>query len=247
MYDHVSVAMVKSKVTIKLEEEVILRLDGTIMENEDESTGRKRKYILTHPELVFFVDEVGSNTSQQSNGNIGGQKFVVHQAQLALLRSSYANCHFTVLGFTNAKGEAVCCVIIFAGSEISGKHIMGLPPWVDFIGDPEVDVAENSHGLDKYYPLGPTCWVSGKKIETFVTCSESGSVTSEILKGVTSEILRGSLKQIDSQLTFDRMEATPFLLLDRHGSHFQLPFLDYVTVQETKWTVCIGVPYGTHV
>jgi hypothetical protein len=108
-----------------------------------------------------------------------------------------------------------------------------------FIGDPKVDVAENFHGLDKYYPFGPTCWVSGKKIETFVTCSESGSVT--------SEILRDSLTQIDSKVTFDRMEATPFLLLDGHGSRFQLPFLDYVTVQETKWTVCIGVPYGTHV
>ena len=78
-----------------------------------------------------------------------------------------------------------------------------------------------------------------EKIETFVTCSESGSVT--------SEILRDSLKQIDSQLTFDRTEAIPFLLLDGHGSRFQLPFLDYVTVDDTRWTVCIGVPYGTHV
>lgn len=41
---------------------------------------------------------------------------------------------------------------------------MGLQPWVDFIGDPEIDVAENSHGLDKYYPFGPTCWVGGKKL-----------------------------------------------------------------------------------
>jgi hypothetical protein len=27
---------------------------------------------------------------------------------------------------------------------------MGLQPWADFVGDPEVDVAENSHGLEKY-------------------------------------------------------------------------------------------------
>ncbi len=52
--------------------------------------------------------------------------------------------------FTNARGDPVCCVIIIACSEITGKHVMGLQPWVDFIGDPEVDVAENSHGLDKY-------------------------------------------------------------------------------------------------
>jgi hypothetical protein len=48
-------------------------------------------------------------------------------------------------------------------------------------------------------------------------------------------------------LTFNRTEATPFLLLDGHGSRFQLPFLDYITAEETKWTVCIGVPYGMHV
>jgi hypothetical protein len=52
-----------------------------------------------------------------------------------------------VLGFTNVNSEAVCCVITIAGSEINGKHVLGLQPWVDVIGDPEVDVAENSFGL----------------------------------------------------------------------------------------------------
>jgi len=81
--------------------------------------------------------------------------------------------------------------------------------------------------------------VNEKKIETFVTCSETGTVA--------SVILRDALKKIDGALTFDRTEAKPFLLLDGHGSCFHLPFLDYITVEETKWTACIGVPYGTHV
>jgi len=38
-----------------------------------------------HPELVYFVDEVGSNTSQRRDVNVVGQKFLVHEAQLALL------------------------------------------------------------------------------------------------------------------------------------------------------------------
>jgi len=239
MYDHVYSAMVTSKVAIELEEEVWVKLDGTITQYEEESTGRKTKYLLTHPELVFFVDEVGSNTSQRRDGNVGGQKFVVHEAQRALLRSSYADTHFTVLGFTNAQGDPICCVIIIACAEITAKHVMGLQPWADFIGDPAINIQENSHGLDKYYPFGPTCVVNGKKIETFVTCSETGTVT--------SEILRDALKKIDGALTFDRTEAKPFLLLDGHGSRFQLPFLDYITAEETQWTVCIGVPYGTHV
>jgi len=42
------------------------------------------------------------------------------------------------------------------------------------------------------------------------------------------------------------VEATPFLLLDGHGSRFELPFLNYIRSEETKWKVCIGVPYGTN-
>jgi hypothetical protein len=38
---------------------------------------------------------------------------------------------------------------------------------------------------------------------------------------------------------------TPFLLVDGHGSRFELPFLDYIHNPEHPWTVAIGVPYGT--
>jgi hypothetical protein len=62
-----------------------------------------------------------------------------------------------------------------------------------------------------------------------------------------SDILRDAFKKIDVALTFDRTEAMSFLLLDGHRSCFQPPFLDYITVEDMKWTVCIGVPYGTHV
>ena len=37
----------------------------------------------------------------------------------------------------------------------------------------------------------------------------------------------------------------PFLLLDGHGSRFEIPFLRYVTDREHPWMVCQGVPYGT--
>jgi len=187
---------------------------------------------------VFFVDEVGCNTSQKNDGNNGGQKFLVEADQRALLRSSFGDCHFTVLGFTNGRGEPVCCVIILAGSEINAKCIMGLQPWANIIGDPMVDIEVNSHGIDKFYPYGPTCVVGGKSVEAFVTCSESGSITCDILTNI--------LKYLDHKLNFDRSEADPFLLLDGHGSRFELPFLDYIGDPTTKWTVCIGVPYGTN-
>lgn len=43
---------------------------------------------------------------------------------------------------------------------------MGLQPWVDYVGDPEIYMAENLHGIE-----------SGREIEMFITCSESGTVT----------------------------------------------------------------------
>jgi hypothetical protein len=123
MYKGVYAAMVDTRVAIELEEEVFIKIDGTITENEGESFGRKTKYILTKPSYCLYVDEVGCNTSQKSDGNVGGQKFVVGANQRALIRASHQDCHFTVLGFTNALGEAVCCIIILAGSEVRAKDV----------------------------------------------------------------------------------------------------------------------------
>jgi hypothetical protein len=45
---------------------------------------------------------------------------------------------------------------------------------------------------------------------------------------------------------FDRSDGIPsFLLLDGHGSRFEVPFLEYITDEAHLWKVCIGVPYGT--
>ncbi len=114
---------------------------------------------------------------------------------------------------------------------------MGIQPWADIIGDPMVDIEANSHRVDEFYPYGPTCVVGGKDVEAYVTCSESGSITSDILTDI--------LKYLDKKLAFDRTEADPFLLLDGHGSRFEIPFLNYINDPASKWTVCIGVPYRT--
>jgi hypothetical protein len=72
---------------------------------------------------------------------------------------------------------------------------MGLQPWAAFIGDPKVNLDEKSYRIDKYYPYGPTCFPFGKEVETYVKCSESGSIMSEILVE--------ALKHIDKKLTID--------------------------------------------
>ncbi len=51
---------------------------------------------------------------------------------------------------------------------------------------------------------------------------------------------------IDSLGVFDRSDRVPpFLLLDGHGSRFDIKFLQYINDPATQWNVCIGVPYGT--
>jgi hypothetical protein len=37
------------------------------------------------------------------------------------------------------------------------------------------------------------------------------------------------------------------LLLDGHGSRFESVFLEYVSDAQDKWTIYIGLPYGTNV
>ncbi len=130
---------------------------------------------------------------------MGGQKFGVKSNKWALIQASHQDFHFTLLGFSNALGQPVCCVMIIAATQVTAKDIIGLQPWAETIGDPELDFEENSHGLDKYYPYDPTCSIFSKTIPTFVTCSESGSITSNILMDV--------LKHIDHSIDWDQSEV----------------------------------------
>jgi len=53
MYDHIFSAMVKSNAAIELmETEVMVILEGTITNEEDDSKGRSTEYLLTYPQLV---------------------------------------------------------------------------------------------------------------------------------------------------------------------------------------------------
>ena len=55
------------------------------------------------------------------------------------------------------------------------------------------------------------------------------------------------LRFIDAHEVFDRPATglNPFLILDGHGSRFELEFLEYINSPATKWHVNIGLPYGT--
>ena len=84
--------------------------------------------------------------------------------------------------------------------------------WAEVEGDLVRNVEENSHGINTYFPHGLTCTYNSHKIPMYVTCSESGSITSKILADI--------MCYLDQSAGFDRTDATPFLLLDGHGSQF---------------------------
>jgi hypothetical protein len=93
-------------------------------------------------------------------------------------------------------------------------------------------------GLDKLFPCCPRCEYNGNTVPCLVEGTPNGSIT--------SELLAKALKHMDRLELSDRSDGIcPFLLLDGHGSHFELPFVEYITDPTHEWTVCIGVPYGT--
>jgi hypothetical protein len=61
-------------------------------------------------------------------------------------------------------------------------------------------------------------------------------------------MLAAMLELIDREGVYDRSDGKqPVLILDGHGSRMKLPFLKYINDKSHPWTVCLGVPYGTHI
>jgi len=59
---------------------------------------------------------------------------------------------------------------------------------------------------------------------------------------MTSEIIKNVIKTLDTLEIFDRLTGiSPVLLLDGHGSRFQLPFLQYINDNAHKLAVLTGV------
>jgi hypothetical protein len=107
-------------------------------------------------------------------------------------------------------------------------------------GTTNYELFEKNYGEGKLMPGGPTCRFNGKDIPCFVGCSPKSCITPEMLKAM--------LEVLDEFEVFDRSTGLqPVLLLDGHQSRMKLPFLEYINDPKHLWTVCLGVPYGTHI
>ena len=126
------------------------------------------------------------------------------------------------------------CAIIFEAMKMCPSWVLGLNASAPWIGE-ENNLQQNTGGINKRHPQGPVCRFRGKDVPTFCYCSENGSTTAEILVDM--------LSVMDKMQLFDRSDGVPpFLLLDGHGSRFDLKFLRDVNNPTTKWNACIGVP-----
>jgi hypothetical protein len=237
MYDLVYEQMGEAGVLEDLEQPVWMNLAGDIVSSEAESFGEKVSQVVKHPEYVLFVDEVGNNTNMKDDGRVGGERLLKGRRETAEVTAATSEAHFTVLGFTAATGEAVMFAIVFAANELTQDLQLGIDVQAPMVeGD---DSIRGNYGPGKRYPGAPTCNFRGTIVPPFVCCSPKG--------GITSELLKSMLERMDSLNLFPRVEGgpIPFLLLDGHGSRFQLPFMRYIADKEHKWKVCIGVPNGT--
>jgi hypothetical protein len=234
-------------IAVELEEETMFDREGNIVDNPSKMYGWPSKYRMIKPEWCLFVDETGCNTNQRTDGNIGGEKFVVSVEQTENGRNGVVtDLHFTVLTFISGHVEAVMCAVILK----SDKKVSELPiKWrwgIDVTVNPSnketsIEFMEESLSETGSMRGGPRCTYNGRDIPCFVCASPKSSITTELLVQM--------LKFIDDSGVFPRNgpNDTPFLLLDGHQSRTKLGFLKYISEAGHKWKCCIGVPYATHI
>jgi hypothetical protein len=115
MYDVIYDEMVDACVAVSLQHPIFTDINGIPEDHETKRFGLAQPIKITKPEWILFADESGFNTSQKKDGHVGGQRFVVERGTTPQTMASTTDHKFTLLPFTSASGEAVCCAIIFQG------------------------------------------------------------------------------------------------------------------------------------
>ena len=143
----------------------------------------KQKIKITTPEWILFADESGFSTAQKKDRHVGGQLYM-ERGTVTQMIASTTDHKFTLLPFTSASGEAVCCVVIFQGkqSEVQATWRAGVDLTVtsSLTADGNNIDMDINFGEGKYYPGGPTCKYNGKVVDCFTFISESGGITGDI-------------------------------------------------------------------
>jgi hypothetical protein len=243
MYNLVYQEMVCAGVAEYLDSPVWCDKEGNDVDNENGAFGKEVDVKITHPDYILFVDETGSNTNMKKDGHRGGTRVIAEKGFNGESLAVTSDIHYTSLGFTAATGEPVMCCIIFPSNNeesIPYNWVSGIDVQAGMNHNhDDVEYIKDNSGTGKHFPGGPVCDFKGKKVPCFIASSPHG--------GITSAILTDMLRTMDKLELFPRTHGRkPFLLLDGHQSRFEVDFLKYIADPQHPWSVCFGVPYGTH-
>jgi hypothetical protein len=244
MYKDVEEELVAAGLAVKLESPIWMDGNGVEVE-EEKAIGMKVATKLNHPDMCVVMDEVGCNINMTKDGHVNGTRFVVDKNDEAKQKASKKEKHFTCLGLTLLSGELLMCVVIVDGKvdDLLIRTIVDIQSRSYKTGELKESTDKYDHLLDNMgpghqYPGDLTCSYNGKNIPCMVAFNPGG--------GITATILTDILRTLDKIEVFShKNEKRPFLLVDGHSTRFDIEFLEYINDPTHRWSVCIGVPYGT--
>ena len=250
MYKHIKKVLLECSIAKQLPVPVWMDENGRTVDDEMDAFGYKVTIDIHCPDMGIVLDECGCNISREGDGNDGGESFLAGKKDKAYKSTTSKHCHFTVIGVTQLDGNPLMCVVIVSGknhdilvelgvdlAELS-KHNIGNKTKASL--DDNIDLLREHCRDGKLFPGLPSCDYKGIKVPGYLAFTESG--------GITAEILTNIFRRMDNLRLFHddcKNGLIPFALLNRHGSRFDVQFLDYINDSTHKWNVCLGVPYGT--
>jgi hypothetical protein len=249
MYTCIEEEMVDAGVAVELDVPVYMDHVGNLVSGigrKEKIKGMKVKVDLRRPDMCIVLDEVGASLNMTNDGNIGGRRYICAKGDEPKTLSSKKDKHFTCLGLTALNGLPVMCVVVIDSVKENPLVRTGVDTNCLNInvethqGDDEFSFFERNLGEEKLYPGGPSCMFKGKKIPCMIEFSSGGGMTGEILTKIFQTLDALEVYKEDRE-----MGLRPFILLDGHQTRFELEFLTYVNDPVHRWSVCIGVPYGT--
>ena len=116
MYEGVGDEFIDAGVAVKRDSPAWMNRQGDIVE-EEEAFRCKVTIDITHPDYVLVLDEVGGNTSQKGDDEVGGELLICETGTTPQRKINTKSKHYTCLGLTSLSGEPVMCCIIFAGKK----------------------------------------------------------------------------------------------------------------------------------
>lgn len=253
MYNHIQKILVQSGIAVTLNEPVPMNRNGDIVRDENNGFGFNVPIKITRPDMGLLLDECGCNLSQEYDNNYGRELYVTGKNDKAYHSISTKYHHFTVIGVTLLDGNPLMCVVIVTGKthdvlvelgvdmDALARTDISFENTVDGrVSDELLRLLKENCGEGELFPGLPSCIFKGVRIPGYLTFSESG--------GITASILTNIFRRLDELAIYDADRANgciPFVLLDGHGSRFDIEFLQYVNDPSHRWNVCLGVPYGT--